>query len=129
MFRSCLAEMYVLLGYDASSLDDRFLAFRENVIFSSSTFKLPWKKDIAAVEDGSTALSRKIRSPLTRHHNPEEGIHKEQMVFRTKIEKGKRRKEVNVGTLLQRHLRTRILQTVALIYKFKVTQFAEYETI
>ena len=41
VFRSCLAEMYVLLEYDVSSLDDRFLAFRENVIFLSSTFKLP----------------------------------------------------------------------------------------
>jgi hypothetical protein len=51
------------------------------------------------------------------------------MVFGTKIEKGKRREEADVGTLLQRHLRTGISQTVALICKLKVTLFAEYETV
>jgi hypothetical protein len=51
------------------------------------------------------------------------------MVFGTKIEKGKRRKKADVGTLLQGHLRTGILQTVALICKFQVTLFAEYETV
>jgi len=51
------------------------------------------------------------------------------MVFGTKIEKGKRRKEADVVTLLQRHLRTGVLQTVALISKLKVTLFAEYATV
>ena len=64
-----------------------------------------------------------------RRHNPEEGINKGQMVFGTKIEKRKTAKKADVRNLLQRHLRTGVLQTFALICKLKVTLFAEYAIV
>jgi hypothetical protein len=60
-------EGSVRLWYDAPSLFERFLTFRNNLLSSNSRAKCPLFLNIPTFKDEATALAWKVLNPLTRN--------------------------------------------------------------